>query len=132
VYLCQDCCIPTVTSVVLSVEEKIFIMTPKGKDLPPPSFPAPTEPSETVPNPGDKQARKSHSERQELLGWQESEGRKSSEGRGEDDPPVSAFAEPSDPSDEAPGEHPHDQLTNQQEENPQVIMKTPLKQKTKL
>jgi len=114
VYLCQDCCIPTVTSVVLSVEEKIFIMTPK------------------VPNPGDKQARKSHSERQELLGWQESEGRKSSEGRGEDDPPVSAFAEPSDPSDEAPGEHPHDQLTNQQEENPQVIMKTPLKQKTKL
>ncbi|KIK96037.1 hypothetical protein PAXRUDRAFT_826422 [Paxillus rubicundulus Ve08.2h10] len=80
-----------------------------------------------VQNPGNERARKSHSGRQE-----ESEGRKNSGGRGGNDPPVSAFAEPSDPSDEAPAEHPHDQLTNQQEENPQVILKMPLKQRTKL
>ncbi|KAF7973498.1 hypothetical protein HWV62_15000 [Athelia sp. TMB] len=36
-------------------------------------------------------------------------------------PPVSAFSEPSEPSQGAPGESPTKQLTGSQEENPQLV-----------
>ncbi|TFY72289.1 hypothetical protein EVG20_g722 [Dentipellis fragilis] len=38
-------------------------------------------------------------------------------------PPVSAFSEPSEPSPMAPGDKPKDQLTGPQEENPQMVMR---------
>lgn len=37
-------------------------------------------------------------------------------------PPASAFSEPSEPSDIIPADKPKEQLTNQQEENPQVVV----------
>ncbi|KAG8977993.1 hypothetical protein FRB90_008612, partial [Tulasnella sp. 427] len=43
-------------------------------------------------------------------------------------PPPSAFAEPSEPSDRAPEENGKEQLTNPQEENPQLIAHKPGKQ----
>lgn len=37
-------------------------------------------------------------------------------------PPASAFSEPSEPSEIKPGDKPKEQITNPQEENPQVMM----------
>ncbi|KIJ66731.1 hypothetical protein HYDPIDRAFT_26157 [Hydnomerulius pinastri MD-312] len=105
-------------------------MAPKTKDLPPPAFIEPGKPYEMVSDINEEQAR--DSQKKDLLGQQGHEGEKSSEGPGGDNPPVSAFAEPSEPSGDAPGEHSRNQLTGQQEENPQVIMTKPPKQKTKL
>ncbi|KAG8960602.1 hypothetical protein FRC03_006351 [Tulasnella sp. 419] len=45
-----------------------------------------------------------------------------------DNPPSSAFAEPSEPSGHAPEQNPKEQITNAQEENPQVIAHKPGKQ----
>lgn len=47
----------------------------------------------------------------------------------EDQPPASAFSEPSEPSENAPGRNPASQLTSDQEENPQLIAQKPGRQR---
>ncbi len=46
-----------------------------------------------------------------------------------DQPPTSAFSEPSEPSENKPEENPASQLTSNQEENPQLIAQKPGHQK---
>jgi hypothetical protein len=46
--------------------------------------------------------------------------------------PLSAFAEPSEPSELAPEDNPKEQLCHNQEENPQIVVRMPSKQNSKL
>ena len=59
-------------------------------------------------------------------------GEKNNGGPSGDDLPLSAFAEPSEPSELAPEDNPKEQLTHNQEENPQVVLRKPSMQKPKL
>ncbi|OJA11143.1 hypothetical protein AZE42_02381, partial [Rhizopogon vesiculosus] len=59
-------------------------------------------------------------------------GEENGGGPGGEDPQHSAFAEPSKPSDLAPRDNPKKQLTGNQEENPQAVLRKPSQQKSKL
>jgi hypothetical protein len=104
-------------------------MAPKGaRDLPPPAFADLTRPSDPT-NASQKQLRfAGGADRKRRLPVKEKNGG----GPGGDDLPLSAFAEPSEPSELAPEDNPKEQLTHNQEENPQAVVKKPSKQDSKL
>lgn len=103
-------------------------MASKAKYLPPPGFADPTRPSDPT-NASQKLLRfAAGADMKERLPV----GEKNNGGPSKDDPPLSAFAEPSEPSELAPEDDPKEQLTHNQEENPQLVLRKPSMQKSKL